>query len=242
MIRAISDNPVVRFITSLPKNKRNLAKTVCVLAILAIGARQSQTAPRSYAYQLRCGLNTTAKKVFSALSGYPLRLPSTVGTQFNSSTLVGCLQAINHEGFAHICELAAFTGTADVTTFPSDKRYIVIPVVVEGIMGNHITLLFCENQLDGSLSIEFYDGKALPIDDPKNKNAEVIYTSLKSKHPQHTFKELQKPIQFDAHNCGAYVCWFSEQRLSGKTFEEIQNGPAPAIEQYRAALLLRKAK
>lgn len=83
-----------------------------------------------------------------------------------------------------------------------------------------MTLLLAEKNIAGTWDIEFYDGKALPIDDPKNIDAYRIYQQF-SPSSTSSFKQLTTSFQFDSHNCGAFTCWILQKRLEGLSFEAI---------------------
>lgn len=136
--------------------------------------------------------------------------------------------------------VGAFFEIPTLSKAKQDKQFLVFPLVVEGIFGNHITLLLAEKNKDGTWNIEFYDGKAIPIDDPKNVKAHLLYQQFDPQSIK-SFKQLTTPLQFDGHNCGAFVCWFAEQRLQGRSFEQIAASSVD-IESYRADLLMKTDK
>jgi hypothetical protein len=215
--------------------------TFCAAAVLARGLRQSQTSVDSCAYKLRCAINTVAKRAFAFVFQKTLQGCYKWGSFFTTTVLENCLKHIAKQPASspvHICTSASHReAQLDLDyDIPSTSSLFAYPVVVEGTMEQHITLFFVEKKGD-QVSIEFYDSKALAVNHPKNQHAQQILSQLQEKFPSNTLKQLTRPIQFDGHNCGAYVCWFMEQRLAGKTFEEIRDGAAPDIEQYRQQLI-----
>lgn len=223
-------------------NPYNVIKSHKTLSTMALGVvgfallKQSQYNSNSYAYTARCGVNTACKMLYSKVFQRSLKgLPEEKsGALIGTSFLEKALQKIAGSS-AEVCMSAAFDQARfDSSNFPEQNDYFVCPVSVEGVLGKHITLLFIDKKTN---CIEFYDSKALSIEHPKNSSAKTYVNQLKLLFPNSSFKELEYPIQFDGHNCGAYVCWFAEQRLSGNTFEQIQQMRAPNIEQYRSQLI-----
>jgi hypothetical protein len=100
------------------------------------------------------------------------------------------------------------------------KQFWTIPCIVKGVLGNHITVLIVEKihpQAEGSkqeVKVEFFDGKALPIQHPLNENAKTMLDELTEFFTIKSYSELSRPVQFDGHNCGALVLRRIEERLN----------------------------
>ena len=179
-------------------------------------------------YTIKCALNTVA-------AWFELR---NMGSQLKSGFLIRFLTYVIGDRDISLIARGAFDGHVNVDNLKLDKT-LVIPVLVKGIVGNHMTLLYLEKTAEG-YNVEFYDGKALPITHPLNANANEIYTKIKKKSKVASFKQLEKPLQFDAHSCGVLAAWFLEKRLNGSAFEAIASlNPHAIIETYREKLIQR---
>lgn len=131
-----------------------------------------------------------------------------------------------------------FMGVVNVDKLDLKSTY-VIPMLVNGIIGYHMTCFYVHPGQNGEVHVEFFDGKGLHIDDPLNKNARELYEAIVAKqHHDMTFKQLHKPIQFDVHNCGSLTAWFIDKRLNGFSFEDIEKMDAPDIEEFRTRISL----
>lgn len=162
-------------------------------------------------------------------------LAPSKGAQLRSSTLSACLDVICQGHDVHLIQSSFYTGSVNVETLKFDKP-VIIPMLVKGILGNHMTTFYITKDKQG-LHVEFFDGKALHIEAPLNNNAHEVYEGLQSQIA--SFKQLETPLQFDVHNCGVMICWFLELRLSGIPFEQIAAQKAPNIEAYREELFKR---
>lgn len=221
MNKIILSNLITYFSFKPLKDKRLVLAATLLLAAAYYRSQTSNT----YAYAIRCGLTTATKLFFST---FRIANPD-YGTQFNKGMLLPCLETIIAGKPVTIVDATAYD---DTVTF---KTPIVMTTLVDGMVGNHMTIFYIEMK-NRFLNVEFYDGKALPIDHPLNNRAKHIYDQLKTKHPDLVFKQLTKIFQFDAHNCGPYSCWFIDQRLQ-HTFEQVEALPRPDIEAYRSQLL-----
>ncbi len=183
---------------------------------------------RSLFYTIKCALNTVA-------AWFELR---NRGSQLKSRQLIPFLSTVVGERDISLIASGISNGHVNVDNLKFDKT-LVIPVLVKGIVGNHMTLLYLE-KTDEGYNVEFYDGKALPITHPLNANANEIYTKIKQKTKVASFKQLEKPLQFDAHSCGVLAAWFLEKRLNGSAFEAIASlNPHAIIDTYREKLIQR---
>jgi len=180
-------------------------------------------------YIIKCALNTVAAWFE----------PRDMGSQLKSGQLISFLSAvIGARDDVSLISRGAFNGHVDVDSLKFDKT-LVIPVLVKGIIGNHMTLLYLE-KTDEGYNVEFYDGKALPITHPLNANVNAIYMKIMQKTKVASFKQLEKPLQFDAHSCGVLAAWFLEKRLDGSAIETIASlNPHAIIETYREKLIER---
>jgi hypothetical protein len=221
-----------------------------------------ESTPSSFFHTIKCGVNTAAKLALSVLQvekAPPEYLSADQkkaminldqwGHQFTASTLNTVLKEM-HKGYeksltlAHVGTFHGFFKKVDgegqeiqVDERRNFSKFLAIPYIVQGTLGNHIALLLVERIAPGKpdVRVEFYDGKALPIDHLKNQHVKGIYDNLGQTFNIVSFHQLKTPVQFDGHNCGALICWFIEQRLRGKTLEEIQ-AQKPDMEEYRSYL------
>ncbi|HEY5234722.1 MAG TPA: hypothetical protein VIJ14_00980 [Rhabdochlamydiaceae bacterium] len=222
---------------SLPSINRNKVGVVCAIALIIFKIVWSQNDPYAYAYRARCALNTGIKRAYSYLSGHSFENPQTWGVNLSSDYFCKCLRFIKlHSSPVFIAESAAFNGSCDVSKLNLDTP-VAIPVIVQaGQPGAHMVLFMTQKEGD-TLHIEFYDAKARSIYDPTNQDAYEIFDRLKQRCTKHTFKQLHQPFQYDCHSCGAFSWWFFEEKLKGRTFEEIRDGKRPNIEEYRSAII-----
>jgi len=117
------------------------------------------------------------------------------------------------------------------------ERFLAIPCRVKGWFIDHITLLLIEKKTDGSYHLEFFDSKGYSI--LRNHHANLLKDNLMMLYPIASVTDNARWLQWDGYNCGIYLCWYLEQRLKGKTAEELYKLPAPNIEAYRKELAQR---
>jgi hypothetical protein len=202
--------------------------------------------PTSWWYSVRCGLTTASRlamSVFFSSQAAPYLNPDKQkavvtlkqsGYQFTAHALNVLLKEIFEE-FKKELSVAYVGGWETLGQLATFPRYLAIPMIVDGTLGNHITLLFLEKINHDVVDVEFFDGKAHSIEDPKNSQAKAVFNRLKGCFIVRNFLESNKPLQFDGHNCGAFICWFIENRLKGNPFQTIQS-LEPNIERYRMQL------
>jgi hypothetical protein len=117
------------------------------------------------------------------------------------------------------------------------EKFLAIPCLVKGWLVDHITLILIEKTTDGSYHLEFFDSKGYPI--WMNQHAKLLKNNIMALYPIASETDNARWLQWDIYNCGVHLCWYIEQRLSGKTSQEMYNLPAPDIEDYRIILAHR---
>ncbi|HUD01431.1 MAG TPA: hypothetical protein VMR37_03835 [Rhabdochlamydiaceae bacterium] len=119
------------------------------------------------------------------------------------------------------------------------ERFLAIPCRVTGWTIDHITLFLIEKKANGSYHLEFFDSKGYSIQ--SNHHANLLKDNLMKLYSITSVTDNARWLQrwWDRYSCGIYICWYLEQRLKGKTAE---NMPAPDIEAYRTDLAKRLRK
>jgi hypothetical protein len=117
------------------------------------------------------------------------------------------------------------------------EKFLAIPCLVKGWTVDHITLLLIEKNSDGSNHLEFFDSLGYPI--WMNQHAKLLRNNLRTLYPLASETDNARWLQWDSYNCAVHISWYIEQRLKGKTSQQVYNLPAPDIEAYRIELAKR---
>lgn len=116
---------------------------------------------------------------------------------------------------------------------PGTATNLLIPVVLKGLVRDHIVCIYIQRSSDNKAVIEFYDSKGLTIADRANEtlvnNPSMTLSKLVAQLSDHycdgcdvTIKENTTKHQSDSHNCGIYVCQYFKSRINGIPADEIQ--------------------
>ncbi len=112
------------------------------------------------------------------------------------------------------------------------KKLVFIPFVLEGTIRNHIVIIALDRD---TKTVEYYNSQARDIEEESRKlvgcdiRFDEFLDLIKVKCPDWVIKSNQTKHQKDLINCGAYVCWFIEQRKN-RSFEEISATPHQKID------------
>jgi hypothetical protein len=173
--------------------------------------------------------------------GYAIPILRTPGASLSPSPLFGCMEFLSRE-FPNQLSLErsqTYSKNDRLTELlPAFNRFLAIPCLDFGWTTDHIVLLLFEKNNDGTFNLEFFDSKGYTLE--LNAHARQIKNDLDKLYNIQTFTDVRKRFQviFDWHNCGAYITWYLEQRLRGKTVQEIRQ-LTPDIEAYRLGLAER---
>lgn len=162
----------------------------------------------------------------------------TKGTLLSTTTLFHCLnffsKSLQSLTFEKGPSLRHETILDEKVEF---ERFLAIPCLEKGWFVDHITLFLIEKMTDGSYHLEFFDSKGYSI--WMNQHAKLLKNNLMTLYPIASATDNSRWLQWDIYNCGAYLCWYIEHRLQGKTPQEVYNLPAPDMEAYRTTLANR---
>lgn len=117
------------------------------------------------------------------------------------------------------------------------ERFLVIPCLEKGWFVDHITLFLIEKMTDGSYHLEFFDSKGYSI--WMNQHAKLLKKNIMTLYLIASATDNSRWLQWDIYNCAIFLCWYVENRLLGKTPQEMYYLSAPDIEAYRTTLAQR---
>ncbi len=105
------------------------------------------------------------------------------------------------------------------------QNLVFIPFVLEGTIRNHIVIIAVDPQKP---TIEYYNSQGGKIEEETRElegcdiKFDEFLRLIKEKCPNYTIESNETEHQKDWVNCGAFVCWFIEQRKT-RSFEDIRN-------------------